>query len=434
MRPDVNTKAAIYTRISIDRSGTSESPAQQEDDCRALAERQGWTVAAVFTDRDISASKGAARPGYEALLSDLSAGRFGAVVVWELSRLTRQGIRGIAKFLDALESGGARLVTVKDSLDTGSGAGELVIGVMASIDKDESKRISERTTRNHAANAALGHIHPGGPRCFGYTRTGEVVAEEASLIRQAAADLVAGASLRSVVRAWNAAGVRTTPGGQWDEFPLRRLLRSPRLAGVRSYKGNLYPATWQAILTEEEHSALAARLSGGKRAGPAVRHALAGLVKCGRCGAPMGCRKSGRPPRGVYACRPAPRGCGGVSIGEAVLDAYVKERAGQRRVGGEDLTELASGLDADEASLAELAKQRFVTRAISQVEYDAARDGLVASIEANRRRLDLARSVSPGAWQSVLSEVVVMPAVRRGGNTSDPASRVKIWWRLGAHE
>jgi Resolvase, N terminal domain len=51
------TRAAIYYRISQD-DGTALGVARQEADCRSLCGRRGWTVAAVHTDNNISASSG----------------------------------------------------------------------------------------------------------------------------------------------------------------------------------------------------------------------------------------------------------------------------------------------------------------------------------------------------------------------------------------
>ena len=47
--------AAIYARISRDREGAGLGVERQEADCRALAERLGWDVVAVYVDNDISA-------------------------------------------------------------------------------------------------------------------------------------------------------------------------------------------------------------------------------------------------------------------------------------------------------------------------------------------------------------------------------------------
>ena len=54
MATKAKKRAFIYTRLSQDRHGTSESTKRQEADCRALARREGLTVAHVFADNDTS--------------------------------------------------------------------------------------------------------------------------------------------------------------------------------------------------------------------------------------------------------------------------------------------------------------------------------------------------------------------------------------------
>lgn len=56
-------RAATYTRISRDEEGLGLGVARQEQDCRALAERQGWQVVEpIYCDNDISASTRSRKP------------------------------------------------------------------------------------------------------------------------------------------------------------------------------------------------------------------------------------------------------------------------------------------------------------------------------------------------------------------------------------
>ena len=83
---------AIYCRISHDKEGEALGVARQEEDCRALCERRGWTDVEVYVDNDRGASSRSrkARPEYARMLADVRAGRVGAVVAYSNSRLTRR--------------------------------------------------------------------------------------------------------------------------------------------------------------------------------------------------------------------------------------------------------------------------------------------------------------------------------------------------------
>ena len=84
--------AAIYARISRYMEGQGLGVERQEADCRALAERLGWEVAAVYIDNDISAYSGRTRPQYRAMLDAVSKGEVGGVLAWHPDRLYRRNV------------------------------------------------------------------------------------------------------------------------------------------------------------------------------------------------------------------------------------------------------------------------------------------------------------------------------------------------------
>lgn len=56
-------RAAIYARISQDRTGAGLGVGRQRLDCQEHCDRRGWEVVEVFTDSDLSAYSGKPRPG-----------------------------------------------------------------------------------------------------------------------------------------------------------------------------------------------------------------------------------------------------------------------------------------------------------------------------------------------------------------------------------
>ena len=91
--------AAIYTRISFDRTGEGLGVERQQTDCQALADRLGWTVVGRFDDNDLSAMSAATRPGFEALLDAIKRGEVNAVLCWQPDRLYRR-VADLARLLD----------------------------------------------------------------------------------------------------------------------------------------------------------------------------------------------------------------------------------------------------------------------------------------------------------------------------------------------
>jgi hypothetical protein len=66
---------AVYVRISEDELGEGKGVERQFEDGRTLARRDGSVIAGEFNDNEISALKGAHRPGYERLLTAVRAGQ-----------------------------------------------------------------------------------------------------------------------------------------------------------------------------------------------------------------------------------------------------------------------------------------------------------------------------------------------------------------------
>src|SRR5947207_4729017 len=88
-------RAFIYVRLSRDPKGVSRSVAEQEAECRAICEREGWEVVRVFSDPNRSASRYAKRrrEDYEAMLAAIDECE--VIVCWESSR----GQRGLGEYV-----------------------------------------------------------------------------------------------------------------------------------------------------------------------------------------------------------------------------------------------------------------------------------------------------------------------------------------------
>jgi site-specific DNA recombinase len=394
---------AIYSRLSLDRDGTKTSTKRQEADCRAVAKARGWKVAKVFTDSGVSAFNGKARPAFDKMLAAIDAGQVSGVLGWRLDRLGRRPVE-IAQLLERLKDRGAFLATA-DGLDstTVTGKGMLqMAGVFAGM---ESENTAARVSRAQLEAAQEGRPAGGGHRAFGYGSDGMTIVEaEADLIREAARHIIAGGSLRSILHDWNARKVRTTAGNAWNGGPLRRMLLSPRIAGLRTYKDEVIGvAAWPAIIDQETHEELSAILNDPARRTSrpgAIRYLLSGFAFCARCGTGV----VAAPHRGkrAYACRSSQRdsACGGVRIlaepfeahvAATILDALDSPALTKMRrttaKGDHAIADMTKALRRDEAALERLSTDHYVEGRIGRREFLAAHGRLVERIEATRREL-----------------------------------------------
>lgn len=457
--------AAIYTRISLDSEGEALGVARQEQDCRELAQRDRLNVVALFTENDIGAStrsRKKKRPQYDDMMRRARAGEFSVIVAYSNSRLTRRPLE-LEELITLYEQHGVRITTVVSGNDDLSTAdGRMVARIKASVDAAEVERTAERVARKHLENAREGRP-VGGTRPFGWQPGGRALdPKESSLIREAAADIIAGIGSYAIARRWNDAGVTTSTGRQWQGHVLARMMKSPRLAGWRIHQGKVaigrdgqpVRGQWEPILDQATHDAVVAVLSPADTRyrvphKNARHYLLTGTVRCGLCGSVM---------YGNAAKYPT-YGCSGnghvVAASTAAVDDLVTRVVLARladvaletpKLEFEDVARLAEVEESITKLMASFTARELsaevVFPAVAQLEDE--RDQL----RAQRRRVEAAgaapdfTNVDRAAWdemtvdqrravvETLLSAVLVRPATRRG-NQFDP-ERVEFVWHDAA--
>lgn len=467
----MGTTAAIYCRISSDDQRDGLGVKRQENDCRALAKARGWTVAPsrIYVDNDLSAaSHRTERPGFTAMCDAIDRGKVGAVVAWDLDRITRSPLQ-LEQFVDRCESAGVLdLATVSGDLNLGTGDGLLTARIKGAVAAQEITNIRKRVRAKKAELARDGKPSGGGTRPFGFELDRvTVVPAEADLIREAATAVLGGESITGVCRRWNAAGIPTVTGAKWSTPVLRSILQAPRVAGLRAHNGAIVgEAVWPAILEREQWEPLAAMLAaraiGGDR--NTTAHLLTGLLVCGNCGDPLNSGKNNG--LRAYRCSRAEgkrNGCGLSIAAEPLEDHVVAEVAAKLDTPG-FLSALHADQDATataedyrevvtiEGKLTELADEWAADR-LTMAEWKTARTALETRLDAARERI--ARTPTPvttdamkamsgkgeflALWGGLdrahrreflglfVESITITPAVR-GRNRFDPA-RATIKWR-----
>src|SRR3954469_10411986 len=141
----LSTMRAIgYVRVSTDKQADhGVSLEAQEAKIRAMATVQGAEIIELIVDGGESA-KDLKRPGMERLLALVDEREVQTVIIAKLDRLTRS-VKDLADLLERFQKRGVSLVSVAESLDTGSAAGRLVINIMTAVSQWEREAIGERT-------------------------------------------------------------------------------------------------------------------------------------------------------------------------------------------------------------------------------------------------------------------------------------------------
>lgn len=136
-------KVALYARVST--SDGRQTADNQLRELRTFAAAHGWTVAGEYTDEESGAKTAGERRQLRRLMNDASRREFDRVIVWSLSRLTREGIAATFAYISRLKAAGVDLWSLtEEHFRTSGPAGDLFISIAAYIADQERKQHIER--------------------------------------------------------------------------------------------------------------------------------------------------------------------------------------------------------------------------------------------------------------------------------------------------
>lgn len=145
-------RAAFYLRVSQD----SQTTENQLRILQEVAERSGWTVAAIFEDQGISGAKGRdKRPGYDALLKAVHRREVDMVAAFAVDRLGRS-LPDLVAFLSDIQARGCDLYLHQQAVDTSTPSGRMLFQMLAVFAEFERSIITSRINAGLARARANG--------------------------------------------------------------------------------------------------------------------------------------------------------------------------------------------------------------------------------------------------------------------------------------
>jgi DNA invertase Pin-like site-specific DNA recombinase len=148
-------RIALYGRVSTkDRGQDTENQLRQ---LRQFAGTQGWTIVQEYVDR--ASGKRSDRDQFQKMFAAASRREFDIVLFWSLDRLSREGVVETLNHLQRLSSYGVNYRSFTEQyLDSTGIFKEAVIGILATIAKQERIRLSERTIAGLERARAQGRV------------------------------------------------------------------------------------------------------------------------------------------------------------------------------------------------------------------------------------------------------------------------------------
>ena len=228
-------KVCAYVRVSTDSLQQEDSLENQTTYFKGfITANPEWEFVGIYSDQGISGYK-ENRPGFQKMIEDARAGNIDLIVVKSVSRFARN-TETVLKFSRELKSIGVGIFFQLQNINTLSGAGELMLTVLAAFAQAESEGASDNAKMTYKRKFESG-IPAHGLECtFGYKASaqGDIVVDEekAAVVRQIF-DLAEQGIWPSKIKQYlNKNGVPGCAGGDWDDTAVFRVLHNV------SYKGD----------------------------------------------------------------------------------------------------------------------------------------------------------------------------------------------------
>ncbi len=278
-------RVALYVRVSTDEQAREGfSVAAQAAALRAFAVSQGWREAGLYADEGFS-GKDLRRPAIERLIADARGGRFDAVAVWRLDRLSRRQAHTLRIIEEILEPAGVGLRSATEAFDTTTAAGKAMVGMLAVFAQLERESIIERTRLGLRERARQGKWSGAPPWGYRYGAAGGIepdpaVAPWVGRLFARAAGGEGSAALAAWLRAEGAPPPRA--GGRWWPGTVRLILGSRVYLGERRSQGVWAAGAHPPLVGAAAFAAV--QVPARARAGG---YLLAGIAVCAHSGGPL---------------------------------------------------------------------------------------------------------------------------------------------------
>lgn len=281
----------LYLRYSSDKQNEQSIEGQQricEDFCR----RNDYQIIGTYIDRALSASKNTEkREQFQLMIRDSDKHKFDAVIVYKLDRFSRDRYDS-AVYKNRLKKNGVRVISATENIsDTPEGV--ILESVLEGMAEFYSKELAQKVTRG-MNETALKCNSCGGQIPLGYKIVEKkfVIDERTSpIVKEAFERYASGEILVDIIDDFNARGLRTSRGVEFNKNSFRSMFRNERYIGIYKYKDIKIEDGIPAIIDKELFYRVQERVKlndvAPARAKARVEYLLAQKLYCGHCGSLM---------------------------------------------------------------------------------------------------------------------------------------------------
>lgn len=290
-------KVAIYVRVSTtNQAEEGYSIDGQIDSLEKYCEAMGWDVYNKYIDAGFSGGS-LKRPEMANLINDVKKGLFDTVLVYKLDRLSRNVRDTLYLIKDVFNINKIDFVSIQENIDTSSAMGTLFLTLLSAIAEFEREQIKERMQLGKLGRAKSGKSMQWSKTSYGYdyvkeTGTLSINPYQALIVRKMFEWYLSGMSITKLRDTLNE---QYGQDKEWNYRTVRVILSNPVYCGYNQFKGQIFPGTHEAIISEDDFNKTQEEIktrqrTAAQRFNPRpfqAKYMLSGIAQCGYCSAPL---------------------------------------------------------------------------------------------------------------------------------------------------
>jgi site-specific DNA recombinase len=153
-------RVAIYIRVStqeqkVDGYGL-EAQETRLTDYTEKRETEGWEMKKTWIYTDVHTGSDLNREGLDRLREDVRAGKFDAVLVWKIDRLSRN-LKHLLTLFDEFQKNDVSFISIQENIDFKGPIGNLIFQIFGAIAQFERELIKGRTMMGKITSAEQGN-------------------------------------------------------------------------------------------------------------------------------------------------------------------------------------------------------------------------------------------------------------------------------------
>lgn len=240
---------ALYKRVSSIEQVKGYSLDGQNYTLLRHCKFNNYVIYKIYSDEGISAKDMKHRPGMLEMLSDAKKGLFKKIIVWKLSRFTRN-MTDLAVACDRLDRIGITLESTTEAFDSTTISGRMIRSILGAVAQFDRETIGENVSMGLAERARQGKrtCH----EILGYDQFGKdsfvINGKESEYVEFCYDEYRIQRNISEVTRLAKGKGYRGKRGKEPSTSAVYTILTRPEYAGYNIFNGELYRGLYEPII------------------------------------------------------------------------------------------------------------------------------------------------------------------------------------------